>query len=135
VPSVVWAIVVAGTLIYFRDDLSRLFRAFVSRVRDGAGIKVAGIEIGDSSGLRAKPGGFSQEDTRVGVYEDDKSRETHRHDLYKDARGVMLVHQLQRSNSDGQLYDVLIYVVPHKASLAGVAAVEYFLGSYWGNKV
>jgi poly(A) polymerase Pap1 len=29
----------------------------------------------------------------------------------------------------------LIYVVPHKASLAGVAAVEYFLGSYWGNKV
>jgi len=36
---------------------------------------------------------------------------------------------------DGQLYDILIYVIPHKSSLAGVISVEYFFGTYWGNKI
>jgi hypothetical protein len=48
----------------------------------------------------------------------------------------MLVHRLYRSREPGQLYGIVIYVVPHKqASLAGIARVEYFLGSYRGNKV
>ena len=48
----------------------------------------------------------------------------------------MLVHRLYRSREAGQLYDVVIYIVPHKeASLAGISRVEYFLGWYWGNKI
>lgn len=135
VPSIVWVCAILAVVFFFRNDIRMLFQAFVSRLKGGASIKVAGLEIGASSGLVATPGGFSNEDSRVGVYQDDKSRETHRHDLYKDARGVMLVHRLQRSNKNGQLYDILIYVVPHKSTLAGVTTVEYFFGSYWGNKI
>jgi hypothetical protein len=48
----------------------------------------------------------------------------------------MLVHRLYRSREVGQLYDLIIYVVPHKqASLEGVVRVEYFLGKYWHNKI
>jgi hypothetical protein len=135
VPSILWALVAVGLLVYFRTHISDLLAAFVVRVKDGAALKVGGLEIGATSGLVATPGNFSKEDTRIGAYQDDKSREAHRHQIYKEARGAMLVHRLQKSSQDGQLYDILIYVVPHKASFAGLVTVEYFFGSYWGNMV
>lgn len=135
VPSVIWALLILATLVYFRVELSQLVNALVLRIRDGAALKVAGLEIGGASGLVARPGGFSNEDTRVGVREDDKDRALHRQSLYEAARGAMLVHRLQRSTADGQLYDILIYVIPHKSMLSGVVSVEYFFGSYWGNKI
>ena len=59
-----------------------------------------------------------------------------RNKYYEECRGVMLVHRLQHSITDGQLYDVLVYVIPHKTtSFAGVSSVEYFFGHYWGDKV
>jgi hypothetical protein len=134
-PSIIWAIGFFSAVVYFRREIAALFSALVFRIKDGAPIKVAGIEIGSASGLVARPGGFSAEDTRVGVYQDDKSRELQRQNIYEESRGVMLVHQIQRANKDGQLYDILLYVIPHKSSLAGVVTVEYFFGSFWGNKV
>jgi hypothetical protein len=86
----------------------------------------------------ASPGtDFSAEDSHHGVYIDETKVFTHARDsLYSEARNVMLVHRLQRSVDDGQLYDILIYLVPHQnASLAGVTKVEYFFGRHWGNKV
>ncbi|PSL50003.1 hypothetical protein CLV51_1011345 [Chitinophaga niastensis] len=48
----------------------------------------------------------------------------------------MLVHKIFKSTSDGQHYDLLIYVIPHnEASLIQVKSVEYFLGPFWGNQV
>lgn len=135
VPSLIWAILILAILVYFRTELSLLVRALVFRVRDGAAFKVAGLEIGAASGLVARPGDFSKEDTRVGVRADNGTRRARRDGEYINTRGVMLVHRLQRSTNDGQLYDVLIYVIPHKSSLAGVVTVEYFFGSYWGNKI
>jgi len=135
VPSVLWALIALGVLAYFRGHISDLLAALVVRVKDGSTLKVGGLEIGAASGLVATPGNFSKEDSRVGVYQDDKSRESQRHGIYKEARGAMLVHRLQKSSQDGQLYDILIYVVPHKASFAGLVTVEYFFGSFWGNKV
>jgi hypothetical protein len=135
VPSIFWVCAVLTIIFYFRKEIRMLVQAMVSRLKDGASIKVAGLEIGTSSGLLATPGDFSKEDSRVGVYQDDKSREILRENIYKDARGVMLVHRIQRSIKEGQLYDILIYVVPHRSSLAGVMTVEYFFGSYWHNKI
>jgi len=135
IPSILWALIALGVIFYFRSHISNLLTALVVRVKDGAVLKVGGLEIGSASGLIATPGNFSKEDSRVGVYQDDKSRESQRHEIYKEARGAMLVHRLQKSSKDGQLYDILIYVIPHKASFAGLVAVEYFFGSFWGNKV
>ncbi|KZT16110.1 hypothetical protein A1D30_11380 [Acidovorax sp. GW101-3H11] len=122
-------------MVYFRGHISSLLKALVVRIKDGAVLKVGGLEIGSASGLVAIPGSFSKEDSRVGVYQDDESRANQRHEIYKEARGVMLVHRLQKSSQDGQLYDILIYVIPHKTSFTGLVTVEYFFGSFWGNKV
>jgi hypothetical protein len=63
-------------------------------------------------------------------------RERERRAYRQKARDVMLVHRLYKSREAGQLYDLVIYIVPDKeASLAGVTRVEYFLGIYWGNKI
>lgn len=49
----------------------------------------------------------------------------------------MLVHKLFQSTEAGELYDILIYVVPtRKATLSGVSRVEYFFGGYgWQNRI
>jgi hypothetical protein len=136
VPSILWAIAVLILVYWFRQELTQLFNALVARLNAGAPIKLAGLEIGSNSGLVAAPGDFSADDSRVGVYEDDGTRERERNEIYQRDRGVMLVHRLQRSTEDGQHYDALIYVIPHKStSFAGVSSVEYFFGHYWGNKV
>jgi hypothetical protein len=62
--------------------------------------------------------------------------ESERSKFYDECHGVMLVHSLLKSPERGQLFDVLIYVVPHKGgSLEGVARVEYYLGKWWKHKV
>lgn len=136
-PSIVWVLLIAAIVWWLRSEIKALFSALVSRVKSGGHFKVGFVEIGPSSGMVAKPGDFSNEDTRVGVYVDKEgARAEERDALYQTARDVMLVHRLQRSSQDGQLYDILIYVIPHKgASLAGVTKVEYFFGHYWGNKI
>jgi hypothetical protein len=87
-----------------------------------------------ASGLVASPGAFSNAGSLVGVRVDkDGTRAVERDLLYDQSRRVMLVHRIQRSTEDGQLYDVLIYVVPHKsASLAGVSEVEVLLRGVLG---
>lgn len=136
VPSMLWVVVIGFLIYWFRPEMKQLFAALVARLKSGSSIKVAGLEIGSASGLVAKPGDFSNDDSRVGVYMDDGSRAAHRNDLYEECHGVMLVHRLQRATENGQLYDVLIYVIPHKAtSFAGVSSVEYFFGHHWGDKV
>jgi hypothetical protein len=136
VPSVLWTLIVAFLILRFQTEFQQIFKALASRLRSGAALKVAGLEIGEDSGLNAKPGDFSGEDSRIGVREDDGARKKQRDALYAKSRGVMLAHRLQRSSQDGQLYDILIYVIPHKSvSLVGVCTVEYFFGHYWGNKI
>lgn len=135
VPSLLWALIAVVMLAYLRRHISDLLAALVLRLKDGAAFKVGGLEIGTASGLVATPGNFSKEDSRIGVYQDDQSREYQRHQIYEEARGAMLVHRLQKSSQDGQLYDILIYVIPHKTSFAGLVTVEYFFGSFWGNKI
>lgn len=132
VPSILWALVALGVGAYFRNQFSAPIAAFVVRVKDGSTLKVGGLEIGTTSGLVATPGDFSKEDSRVGVYEDDKSRETHRHEIYKDSRGAMLVHRLQKSSANGQLYDILIYVRSAQDQLCGLGNCRLLLWKLLG---
>ena len=139
-PSLLWVALVAWVLYHFRTETKATFAAIVARLRSGSALKIAGFELEAEAAVHARPGAtkdFSKEDTRVGVREDkDEAMAKDRDGLYQRSRGVMLVHRIQRSKDDGQLYDILFYVIPHKdSSLAGVSKVEYFFGHYWGNKI
>ena len=136
IPSALWVVATLVVIYWYKDQIRKLLAALADRLKAGSSLKLAGFEIGTESGLVATPGDFSNEDSRIGVHEDDGKRGLERTKLYEQCRGAMLVHRIQRSTEDGQLYDVLIYVIPHKrSSLAGVSSVEYFLGHYWGDKV
>ena len=59
-----------------------------------------------------------------------------RNALYAEHRGVFLTHIIKPSSIPGQVFDVFIYLIRHKTEdLSGVRIAEFFLGSYWGNKV
>jgi hypothetical protein len=137
VPSIVWVLLIVGVVWWLGSELKALLSACVSRIKAGGQFKAGWFEIGPASGLVAVASDFSKEDSRVGVYADsDHRRENERKALRQAARDVMLVHRLQRSTQDRQLYDILIYVLPHKgASLAGVTRVEYYFGKYWKDKI
>lgn len=56
--------------------------------------------------------------------------------FYAKHRGVFLTHIIKPSSISGQTLDVLIYLIRHKTEgLPDVRIAEFFLGSYWGNKV
>ena len=137
IPSLAWVLLIAALIWWLRSEIKAVLVSMVNRLKAGGQLKIGAFEIGTASGLVAAPGDFSKEDSRVGVRMDsDGVREKERDLVYQQSRRIMLVHRIQRSSKDGQLYDILIYVIPHKgASLAGVTQVEYFFGNHWGNKI
>jgi hypothetical protein len=143
VPSVIGLLVLSVVLFWLRKEIRQVLRAIVSRLRQGDSLKIAGFEVGAAYGLVANPGDFDLQEKKAGVSKDDGGRSSGRADIYRESKGIMLVHQLQRSIQDGQIYDVLIYVLPHQSaapgaprcSLASVASVEYFFGSFWHDKI
>jgi len=135
IPGLLWFLLVVVLLIMFRKELRRILSEFAWRLHSGAALKIASIELGP---IVLVPGGnVSEAEKGIGVRPDkDHARSEERAAYQKSSREIMLVHRLYRSREDGQLYDLIIYVIPHKdASLAGVSKVEYFLGRYWGNKI
>jgi hypothetical protein len=135
IPGLLWFLLVVGLLIWLRKELRQILSEFAWRLRSGAALKVASVELGS---IVVVPGfDVSQKEKEIGVRPDEHhTRERERRDYRTKNRDIMLVHRLYRSREEGQLYDITIYIVPHKeASLIGVSRVEYFLGSYWGNKI
>lgn len=66
-----------------------------------------------------------------------------RNAIYRDARNVFLAHTLRPSKTKGQLFDIAIYLIPHRSNdpayrredLADVVKAEFFLGAFWGNRI
>lgn len=134
-PSLLWFGLALTLVVFLRKELRLIFSEFAWRLRCGAALKISSVELGS---IEVRPGvEVSQHEKEIGVHPDaNRVRERERTGYREKTRDVMLVHRLYKSREDGQLYDLVIYVVPHKeASLAGVSQVEYFLGWYWGNKI
>jgi hypothetical protein len=59
-----------------------------------------------------------------------------RNKIYEYSRGIFLTHVIKPSKTEGQEYDVFIYLLRHKSEdFSDVRYAEFFLGSYWDNKV
>jgi hypothetical protein len=98
---------------------------------------VAAVEIGASY---VSPGQGSIKGGAIAEAREDKSQERYeeRKKYYEPNRHILLVHRLVPSSKPGQLYDVLLYLIPHHSSagtLASVRHVEYYFGHHWGNQV
>lgn len=134
VPSVLWiGLIVAAGLLY-RTEVNDVIGHFNRRLRSGASVKLGTVELG---AVRATDQPL---DSRIAISQDaaaSKARADERNAIYAASRGAMLVHQLYRSETAGEHYDILIYLVPKRnSSLIQVTHVEYFLGSYgWGNRI
>jgi hypothetical protein len=134
-PGLLWFVLAVILLVVLRKEFRQILSELAWRLRSGAALKFASVELGS---IVVVPGGeVSQREKEIGVRPDGNHvREQERAAYREKARDVMLVHRLYMSREAGQLYDLVIYVIPHKeASLAGVSRVEYFLGWYWGNKI
>jgi len=129
-PSILWFLLVVVFSFVFREQLATLFTQLTRRIKSGAAVKVGTVELGAISTTQQP-----SDNTIHSAIASSEQRST-RDRIYAEARGVMLVHRLYRSDTDGQHYDMLIYIIPHKnASLIQVSKVEYFLGSFWGDRV
>jgi hypothetical protein len=134
-PGILWFLLALAVLLVLRKDLLAVVRMVAWRLRSGAALKIGAFEVATSrsvpnAAVLASRGGEQARADAGGV------RDTERDEYYARTRRVMLVHQLFRSNASDQVYDALIYVVPHSgASLAGVSRVEYFFGRMWNSIV
>ena len=134
-PTILWVLFAASLFAVFHNQLKDLLLNLSWRVRSGMPLKVGSVELGPS--YVPFGGSIQQNEGLIQTREDKDGARSHERDLlYGANRRIFLVHKLGVSREPGQLYDVQLYLVPHKdATLACVAQVEYFLGRYWGNKI
>ena len=135
VEGFLWVIAAVALVLAFRKELVSLVRALILRVKTGAALKIFNIEFGPIR-VSAKP---LPSDSSISAAPDATGQwRTRREGVYGENAMVFLAHRLFPSELQGQLYDVLIYLVPHRArgaSLRGVERVEYYFGDSWGNSV
>lgn len=135
-PTILWVVFAISIVIIFRVDISRLLKTLSWRIRTGASLKVGVIEIGQSY---VSPGAnLSDKSGYVETRKDEnQARYTQREQYYVPNRNVQLVHKLAPSERPGQLYDMLICLIPHGygATLASVAWVEYYFGKSRGERI
>lgn len=135
ISTLIWVGFLSGVLYFFQRDLRGLLDALLGRLRQGASVKFGSIEVG---AVNALPSAMEKtEQARVWRSDDDGRRQAERSAYYEQTRRVMLVHKLFPATEPGELYDILIYVIPSKdGTLAAVQRVEYFFGGYgWKNRV
>lgn len=134
--TILWIAALAFLLIYFRREIDAVSGLIVRRLRQGSGIRVGSFELGKayvSPGELSAVGGAIQK-----VRKDDGRRHAQREQYYQPNRLIMLVHRVSPSASRGQLYDILLYLMPHPnsdATLLGVKQVEYYFGKSWNRSI
>jgi hypothetical protein len=135
VPSILWLIFGLIALIVFRKEIQALLQNLSWRLRTGAELKILSIELGQSY-ISQSFDPQKNETTLEHRTDEDGDRWRQREQYYEPNRKILLVHRLAPSNEPGMLYDIQIYVVPHKeATLSNLSKVEYYFGQYWGNRI
>lgn len=134
-PTAIWALLIWGVLFVYRHEVRGGLQATLGRLRRGASVKLGAVELG---AVLAVPSRIEKlEKGRTFRSDDDHRREDERREYYDRSRRVMLVHRLLPSTESGELYDIVIYLIPtYKSTLIGVQRVEYYFGGRgWQHKV
>jgi hypothetical protein len=135
IPSVLWVMLALVALVTFRKEVRALLQNLSWRLRTGAAFKLFSIELGQSYVSPSIEGG---KNPTALAHRTDKNEERwkQREGYYRPNRNVHLVHRLAPSTAPGMLYDIQLYLVPHKdATLAIVSKVEYYFGRNWSNQI
>lgn len=150
IPSILWVLLAAIVLYRLRSLIVELIVQLIARIRGGSALKIFNFEVGavrvEQNKAAAAPlvGSWSGGSESVApnpaittpVDPVALNFAVERETYYRNSRRIMLVHTLFRSKRPKQLYDVLIYLVPHPdGSLIEVTGVKYFFGRYWANQV
>lgn len=113
-----------------------LLGLLIRRLRLGAGLKVGSFEIGHAY---VAPGTTATTSAIHDVQPDaGERRHRQREQYYVPNRQLMLVHRIAPSAKPDQLYDVVLYLVPHPtsdATLVSVKKVAYYFGKSWGRSI
>ena len=136
-PTLIVAATLVIVLLVFKRELRLFFQMLNRRLRQGASLKLGSVEIGQAY-VDPSQGTVSGGFVRVARKDTDGRRHAEREQYYQPNRLLMLVHRIVPSEQPGQVYDILIYLVPHPtsdATLAGVKRVEYYFGKSWGQNV
>lgn len=134
-PSVLWVLLVFFAILLFRSEIRQVFQHLSWRLRTGAALKLFALELGQSYVSPSIE--ISADESALESYVDENGeRWRQREQYYLPNRNVQLVHRVAPSARPGMLYDIQLYVVPHKgATLSNVSKVEYYFGRHWGNRI
>jgi hypothetical protein len=129
-----WLLIGAIVWSLIGPTIRNLLDALIVRVRSGGAIKASMIELPE---LKVSPEG-PLPGSLIRSQSADAFWRGYRDQLYGGNKNVFLAHRLYPSTAPNQLYDIVIYVVPHKdrrGRLDLVDHVEYYFGSSWGDSV
>lgn len=132
-PDLLWIFFWLILIFLTKDALFVAINVLLTRLKHGAAIKIGTFEM-EAIKVSATT---AIDDRKFRTRNDENNEMDHlRMQQYEGAKFIMLVHKIFKSQKDGQLYDILIYVKPHReADLGQVESVEYFFGKYWENKI
>ncbi|MFZ6743784.1 pYEATS domain-containing protein [Undibacterium sp. JH2W] len=130
--AVAWPLFALFLLFLIRRELRVLLRTLSDRLRSGAAVKMGAFEVGAVNINHIDLANPSSESRK-----DDGRRMTDRDGYYQNCRNVLLVHRIAKSRTEGQEFDILVYVIPHedKGTLAAISKVDYFFGRFWKNTI
>lgn len=132
-PDILWILFWLIVLCASRNFLKTAITSLLNRLKHGAGVKIGAFELDALTVTTAS-------DIKNPKYQVSKDisgqREKERTAKYAAQRGIMLVHKIFKSLQEGQLYDILIYIIPHRDSnLIQVTKVDYFFGEMWHSHI
>lgn len=132
-PDLLWIIFWLIIIFLSKDFIKTAITTLLYRFKHGAGVKIGSFELQE---LKVNAGQKIQNSHFITTYDKDGLKEKERAKYYAEHRGAMLVHRLYKSPKDGQLYDILIYIIPKKNNnLIQVTSVEYYFGKFWDTKI
>lgn len=139
-PSIFWGLLALSFVVWFKKPIRDILTHLAWRLKSGSSIKLGPFDLGGTPIAQshyAQPQDIEDANSSVPRNKAIESQlEETRLKYWAELRKVTVVHKLLKSNVEGQLYDILIYLIPHKeGTLACVKKVEYYFGKYWNYRV
>lgn len=134
--TLLWIGLALLLLWLFWDNIRGMIDVIEKRLQSNAMVKIWNIELGPWR--IAETNLPDNQIVDIGAFPNLSQK---RNAIYAQNNRVFIVHRLFPSKVEGQLYDILIYLVPHKGHFAGsgslkdVKEVEYYFGEGWKHRV